>query len=71
MTSTKMYWGVLLAALFVFMAGSAFAEEKLASISPQRVLFQHPKFEQVQKQIKGHPEGTDGYGEVDVGVFKS
>ena len=52
MTSTKMYWGVLLAALFVCMAGSAFAEEKLASISSQRVLFQHPKFEQVQKQIK-------------------
>ena len=52
MTSTKMYWGVLFVALFVFMAGSAFADEKLASISPQRVLFQHPKFEQVQKQIK-------------------
>ena len=52
MTSTKMYWGVLLAALFVFMAGSAFAEEKLASISPQRVLFQHPKFESVTQQLK-------------------
>lgn len=52
MTITKRYWGFLLAALFVFFASSAFADEKVASINPQRVLFQHPKFEQTQKQIK-------------------
>lgn len=41
--------GVLLCVLF---AGLAAAEEKIGVIDPQKVLFQHPKFEQAQKQIK-------------------
>ena len=52
MTKFKVYWGVLLATVFLLSTGVAFAQEKVASIDPQRVLFQHPKFEQVQKQVR-------------------
>ncbi|GAB6280354.1 MAG: OmpH family outer membrane protein [Thermovirga sp.] len=38
--------------LVVVLAGLAAAEEKIGVIDPQKVLFQHPKFEQTQKQIK-------------------
>ncbi|MDR1514660.1 MAG: OmpH family outer membrane protein [Synergistaceae bacterium] len=39
--------------LGVFAAGTAMAaEEKVGGIDPQRVLFQHPKYEQTLKQIK-------------------
>lgn len=38
--------------LVVVLAGLAAAEEKIGVIDPQKVLFQHPKFEQAQKQIK-------------------
>ncbi|MDO9508998.1 MAG: OmpH family outer membrane protein [Thermovirgaceae bacterium] len=36
----------------VALSGLAAAEEKIGVIDPQKVLFQHPKFEQAQKQIK-------------------
>jgi outer membrane protein len=37
----------------VFAAGAATAaEEKVGGIDPQKVLFQHPKYEQTLKQIK-------------------
>jgi outer membrane protein len=38
----------------VFMCASAFAadEERVGGIDPQKVLFQHPKYEQTLKQIK-------------------
>lgn len=36
----------------VVLAGLAAAAETIGVIDPQKVLFQHPKFEQVQKQIK-------------------
>ncbi len=38
--------------LVVAIVGIAAAEEKIGVIDPQKVLFQHPKFEQTQKQIK-------------------
>jgi outer membrane protein len=46
----------LTAALTVFVcaasqAAPAAPDEKVGSIDPQRVLFQHPKYEQTQKQI--------------------
>lgn len=34
------------------LSGIAMAEEKIGVIDPQKVLFQHPKFEQAQRQIK-------------------
>ena len=36
----------------LFMAGSAFAADVIGTISTQKIMFQHPKFEQVQKQLK-------------------
>ncbi len=36
----------------VVLAGLATAAESIGVIDPQKVLFQHPKFEQAQKQIK-------------------
>ncbi len=38
--------------LVTALAGLAAAEEKIGVIDPQKVLFQHPKFEQTQRQIK-------------------
>lgn len=47
---------VLLAVLSAFMltvvAGVALADEKIGVIEPQKVLFQHPKMAQVQKQVQ-------------------
>jgi outer membrane protein len=45
----------VLALLSVMWACAAFAadEEKVGGIDPQKVLFQHPKYEQTLKQIKG------------------
>lgn len=45
---------LLLAAFLVCLAvGSAFAaDEKVGGIDPQKVLFQHPKYEQTLKQIQ-------------------
>lgn len=41
--------GVLLVAT---ASGVAAAQEKVGVIDPQKVLFQHPKFQEVQRQIK-------------------
>ncbi len=38
--------------VLVAISGIASAQEKIGVIDPQKVLFQHPKFEQAQKQIK-------------------
>ena len=49
----------LVVALFVgvFSVGAAFAaDEKIGGIEPQKILFQHPKYEQVLKQIKSIAE---------------
>jgi outer membrane protein len=46
------FLAVLLLAASVCQAASAAEEEKVGVIDPQKVLFQHPKFEQTQKQIK-------------------
>ncbi len=41
------------ACLFAFLAaGSAFAQDVIGCVNPQKIMFQHPKFESVQKQIK-------------------
>lgn len=47
---------LLVLLLSLCIAGIAAAEEKVAIIDPQKVLFQHPKFEQTQKQIKAMME---------------
>lgn len=49
---------ILAAALFaVFFVGAAYAaEEKVGGIDPQAVLFQHPKYAQIIKQIESIAE---------------
>lgn len=49
---------VFLAALFlsVLAAGVVLADEKIGVIDPQKILFQHPKFQQTQAQIKAMVE---------------
>ena len=55
MNSVKRYVVFFVMSVFfvVFSVGAAIAaEEKVGGIEPQKVLFQHPKYEQVLKQIK-------------------
>lgn len=42
----------VVAAMLVFTAGAFAAEEKIGAIEPQKILFQHPKYEQTMKQIQ-------------------
>ena len=44
----------LLAVLFLslYIAGAAFAQDVMGCVDPQKVMFQHPKFEQIQKQVR-------------------
>ena len=51
-TSRKIAVSVL-AVLFLslYIAGAAFAHDVMGCVDPQKVMFQHPKFEQIQKQI--------------------
>lgn len=52
-SSKKMVLLVGLAAFILTMvAGAALAEEKIGVIEPQKVLLQHPKIAQVQKQVQ-------------------
>lgn len=47
--------GVLLVAAFIFVAltsGVAAADEKIGVIDSQKIIFQHPKFEGVTKQLQ-------------------
>ncbi|MEG1799924.1 MAG: OmpH family outer membrane protein [Synergistaceae bacterium] len=49
----KMIVVLMTACLFAFFAaGSAFAQDVIGCVNPQKIMFQHPKFESVQKQIK-------------------
>ncbi|MDR3281178.1 MAG: OmpH family outer membrane protein [Synergistaceae bacterium] len=43
---------VVFAGIMACTAASAAEEEKVGGIDPQKVLFQHPKYEQILKQIK-------------------
>lgn len=54
MVSTKkvVLFAVLAAFILTMFAGVALAEEKIGVIEPQKVLFQHPKMTQVQKQVQ-------------------
>ena len=45
-------WAALSVYSYAF-AAAAPAEEKVGAIEPQKVLFQHPKYEQILQQIKG------------------
>lgn len=40
------------ASLFAILAAGAAFADVIGCVNPQRIMFQHPKFEQVQKQIK-------------------
>ncbi len=44
----------LLSVLFLslFITGAAFAQDVMGCVDPQRIMFQHPKFEQIQKQVR-------------------
>ena len=44
----------LLAVLFLslYIAGAAYAQDVMGCVDPQRIMFQHPKFEQIQKQVR-------------------
>lgn len=43
----------VLAVLFLslYIAGAAFAQDVIGCVDPQKVMFQHPKFAQIQKQV--------------------
>lgn len=43
---------VLAFAFSALIAGTALAADVMGCVSPQKIMFQHPKFAQVQKQIK-------------------
>lgn len=43
---------ILAAIAALFMAGSAFAADAIGTVSTQKVMFQHPKFQEVQSQLK-------------------
>ena len=44
----------LLAVLFLslYIAGAAYAQDVMGCVDPQKIMFQHPKFEQIQKQVR-------------------
>ena len=44
----------VLAVLFLsfYIAGAAYAQDVMGCVDPQRIMFQHPKFEQIQKQVR-------------------
>lgn len=44
----------LFAVLFfsLLVSGAAFAQDVMGCVDPQKIMFQHPKFEEVQKQIR-------------------
>ena len=51
-TSRKIAVSVL-AVLFLslYIAGAAFAQDVIGCVDPQKIMFQHPKFAQIQKQV--------------------
>jgi len=49
----KVAVALVMAAVFSLAAvGVAAAQDVIGCVSPQKIMFQHPKFQQVQKQIK-------------------
>lgn len=55
-TRSIMMVAVLSLFLTVSLAGVALAADTIGVLDPQKVLFQHPKFQEVQKQIKAMME---------------
>ena len=60
-------WVALSAYSCAFAAAAAPEEEKVGAIEPQKVLFQHPKYEQILKQIKSiaDQKTTEAKAEID------
>ncbi len=54
MFSAKRITISLLSVLFLslFIAGTANAQDVMGCVDPQKIMFQHPKFEQIQKQVR-------------------
>jgi len=45
--------GILTLVFFILpLAGAALAQDVMGCVDPQKIMFQHPKFEDVQKQIR-------------------
>jgi len=38
--------------LSLYIAGAAYAQDVMGCVDPQKIMFQHPKFEQIQKQVR-------------------
>ncbi len=56
---SRSFWGILLGVmvLFVLTAGVALAaEETVGGVDPQKLLYQHPKYEQTMKQVQAIAE---------------
>lgn len=54
MFSAKKITAVVMVTLFMtfLVAGAALAQESVGCVDPQKIMFQHPKFAQIQKQVK-------------------
>ena len=52
MTLKKILTVMTVALSALVLAGSAFAADTVGTIDTQKVMFQHPKFQQVQRQVR-------------------
>ncbi len=52
MTMKKILIVIAVAASALILTGSAFAADTIGTVDTQKVMFQHPKFEQVQRQVR-------------------
>lgn len=52
MFSKKIVMAIMIAVMSAFLAAGAASADVIGTISTQKIMFQHPKFEQVQKQLK-------------------
>ena len=52
MTFKKILTVMMVALSALVLAGAAFAADTVGTIDTQKVMFQHPKFQQVQRQVR-------------------
>ena len=52
MTFKKILTVMTVALSALVLAGAAFAADTVGTIDTQKVMFQHPKFQQVQRQVR-------------------
>lgn len=52
MFSKKIVMAIMIAVMSAFLAAGVASADVIGTISTQKIMFQHPKFEQVQKQLK-------------------